>query len=530
MRRKILPVSRDLWFPVFVGLVGCLLSLSVWGILIMERRAQVLQTTTDAAAEIGRVVEQQLAQQLATLEDLAETWSDFGLGPLPEWTAEADRLVGQGHGLRAVAWVDPGAARSRIALGRGGSPEAIHLDLEEAGRQRRGAHMAGPRRDASGSLSFSVFLPVGEPGGRAGVLVGYFQVEPLLDGLLEARAPGYALLVRWQEQEIFSRGTPATDRWQRWWRVEQVAALPLGQRWRVVLRPTPELAAAELEPVPHYLLAAGIALSAVLGILAHQLRVIMRQSRFLSATNRALEERSLELESKVAERTEELEAFNYSVSHDLRSPLGAILNFAAILEEDYRDKPLDAEGIGLLDRIRRSASRATHLLEDLLELSAAGRSALALEPVDMTRLAREAFVQTRVDDGDGVVVDFRVDPLPEATGDRSLLHEVFTNLFSNALKYSRGREKPSIRVSGWIENGECVYEVSDNGSGFDMRFADKIFGLFERLDAVNEVEGTGVGLAIVARIVKRHGGRVDANARAGEGARFTFTIPRREAP
>jgi two-component system sensor kinase len=221
----------------------------------------------------------------------------------------------------------------------------------------------------------------------------------------------------------------------------------------------------------------------------------------------------------------ELEAFNYSISHDLRTPLSAILNFTAILEEDFSDRPLDDDGLEMLSRIRRSALRASTLLEDLLQLSRAGRATLKREPVDMTALAREMFAQARAAEG-GVNVELDLHPLPDAVGDRTLLGEVLANLFSNALKYSRRQSDRRVEVRGRVDGDECVYEVIDNGQGFDMRFADKLFGLFERLGADENVEGTGVGLAMVARIVKRHGGRVWAEGSPGKGARFAFSVPR----
>jgi two-component system sensor kinase len=185
--------------------------------------------------------------------------------------------------------------------------------------------------------------------------------------------------------------------------------------------------------------------------------------------------------------------------------------------------------VRILARIRRSATRATQLLQDLLELSRAGRAALALEPVDMAALCRETFTQVRVAEGvDEDEIELLVDPLPDAVGDRALLGAVLANLLSNAIKYSRGREKRRIRVTGRTERGETLYEVEDNGQGFDMRFADKLFGLFERLHASDEIEGTGVGLAMVARIVKRHGGRVWAQGRPTQGARFGFALPARQ--
>jgi two-component system sensor kinase len=221
----------------------------------------------------------------------------------------------------------------------------------------------------------------------------------------------------------------------------------------------------------------------------------------------------------------ELRAFNQTVSHDLRSPLGAVLNFASILEEDYRDRPLDAEGLAIVQRIRLSAGRATELLDGLLTLSRAGRAALELEVIDLTALALEIFAQVRVSEDDRDV-ECVVEDLPQAWGDRPLIGDVFANLFSNALKYSRGCEKRRIVVRGAADGGECVVEVADTGRGFDMRFQERLFGMFERLDPDDGVAGTGAGLAIVERIVRRHGGRVWAEGRPGEGARFFFTLPR----
>lgn len=522
---------RNLWFPGLVALVGVLVSLVAWGLLIADRRAQVLASTRETAAETREAIEVALGQQVDTLRGLRELWGTFGLGSAAEWTANVDERVDRVAGLVSVAWVDLDEPRNRTSMGKKNAEREPQLDAEAARLHREHPHVEGPELDASGGVQYRVFLPVHTPDESAGVLVAHFHVEPLLDAVLRARAHGYAVAVFWKDQEVYSRGAPSVDPWQRWWRIEETVALPLGIQWRVVHRPTLELAAARLTPLPHYLLIAGVLLSVVLAILAHQLRIIARQARFLEASNRALEQRGVELESRVEERTEalreaisELEAFNYSVSHDLRSPLGAILNFTAILEEDYREEPLDAEGLAILARIRRSASRATELLEGLLQLSSAGRVALTLEPVNMSALAHETFAQVRAaeDDPD---VEFVVRPLPEIVGDRALLGNVFANLLSNALKYSRSQEKRRITVSGQSDGTECIYEVADNGQGFDMRFADKMFGVFERLHKDDEVEGAGVGLALVARIVTRHGGRVWVEGSPGEGARFSFSLP-----
>ncbi len=266
-------------------------------------------------------------------------------------------------------------------------------------------------------------------------------------------------------------------------------------------------------------------------MLAHQLRITLRQARYLSATNRALEDHGDELERRVAERTRELEEavrqlkdFNQTVSHDLRSPIGAVLNFTTILEEDYRDRPLDEQGLGILDRIRRSATRATQLLEGLQHLSRASRSTLNVTSVDMHALAKEVFGQVCAEQDDEEV-ELVLGRLPAVAGDRTLLGDVLSNLFTNALKYSRGRDGRRIKVSATPNGRQCVFEVADNGKGFDMRFNDKLFGMFERLDPQDGIEGTGVGLAIVERIISRHAGRVWAESEPGEGSRFYFSLP-----
>jgi signal transduction histidine kinase len=287
--------------------------------------------------------------------------------------------------------------------------------------------------------------------------------------------------------------------------------------------------------------------AALLGVAAavivRQLQRSRRQGERLAATNGALETRmqeardaeaslrklSEELEGRVRSRTRllentmsDLEALNFSVSHDLRSPIGAVLNFVMILEEEHRLQ-LDPSGREILARIRASAERAIELLEALLRLSRAGRAELTLEPLDMTALAREAFSQAHgAADGE---VEFVLRPLPLARGDRALIGTVFVNLLSNALKYTRGREKRHIELTGSAGDDGSVYAISDNGVGFDARFASKLFGAFERLHPPGQFEGAGIGLAVVARIVLRHGGRVWAEGSPEQGATFFFSLP-----
>lgn len=531
---------RTLWLPALVFSLGSAVALGVWGRLITERREQVVGSARTIAAESRAAIAVKLTRHLSALEDLAEAWGRFDRDPLPEWAEEADRLMRNVPGFRYVAWVSSEAGRTRVAHAAG--RESARIPDESVARAHAAAPaIAGPEPLDDGSFGYDVYLPVAN--GR-GVLAAGVSVSELLLNPLQDSAPGYAISIAWGGREILARGQPVRDAALGWWRAEGELPLAFGTVWRVVHAPTPELARATLGSSPHVLLAGGVLLSAAGAFIAHQLLLARRSARELAVANQALGARvreasesaavlrrlSEELERRVAARTRELEgamseleAFNYSVSHDLRSPLGAILNFVAILEEDHLQH-LERGGAEVLARIRGSTERALALLEGLLALSRASRAKLELEDLDMGALVREAFVQARVARGERDV-ELELGPLPPARGDRALIADVLANLFDNALKYSRGREKRRVVVSGRADAAEILYSVSDNGVGFDARFAGKLFGVFERLHPREQFEGTGVGLAMVARIVHRHGGRVWAESRPQQGACFFFSLP-----
>lgn len=221
----------------------------------------------------------------------------------------------------------------------------------------------------------------------------------------------------------------------------------------------------------------------------------------------------------------ELESFSYSVSHDLRAPLRAVDGYALMLEEDYAAK-LDDEGRRLLGVIRAEAARMGQLIDDLLAFSRTGRQALQMDVVDMAMLARETAAQAA---GEYPHAAVEIGELPPAKGDRALLKQAWLNLIGNALKYSARRAQPRVEVGGRATGEEVEYWVRDNGAGFDPRYAGKLFGVFQRLHSAEEFPGTGVGLAIVQRVVSRHGGRVRAEGAPDGGACFTFTLPTAEA-
>jgi PAS domain S-box-containing protein len=239
-----------------------------------------------------------------------------------------------------------------------------------------------------------------------------------------------------------------------------------------------------------------------------------------------------ELERRVAQRTaaleqanRELEAFSYSVSHDLRTPLRAMDGFSSILMEDYKGK-LDSEGQRYLETVRRGTIRMGHLIDDMLAFLRISRLEMSAETVDITALTREVFAELRAE-VPGRNIELRLSDMPPAECDPAMIRQVLVNLLSNAIKFTAPRAEAVIEVTGTEEGAaENMYCVKDNGVGFDMRYVGKLFGVFQRLHAAEEFEGTGIGLTIVKRIIDRHGGRVSAEGKVNEGATVCFTLPR----
>ena len=235
--------------------------------------------------------------------------------------------------------------------------------------------------------------------------------------------------------------------------------------------------------------------------------------------NKHLQQRTVELETV----NKELEAFSYSVSHDLRAPLRAVDGFSRLLEEQSR-KRLDVEDLRLLGVIRDSSRKMGTLIDDLLTFSRLGRKPVQRATFGMRSLVDEALAEVLTDVKISHPV-VNITPLPDVQGDRTLLKQVWLNLLSNAVKYAGKKLQPEISVEGQVVDGENLYCVRDNGVGFDMRYAHKLFEVFQRLHGEGQFSGTGVGLAIVKRIVVKHGGRVWAESKLGDGASFFFSLP-----
>jgi len=244
----------------------------------------------------------------------------------------------------------------------------------------------------------------------------------------------------------------------------------------------------------------------------------------IKTLNEDLTRRAKELEAT----NRELEAFSYSVSHDLRTPLIGIQGFSQRLFKKYGDQ-LDSKGQSFLSIIQRDTQRMLQLIDNLMALSRFEHQEIRPSNIDLEEMARTVFeeLKTTSSDSPEVAIQLKLEPLPSAHGDPTMVRQVLFNLLSNAIKFSRSTESRVIEIGSLAGETQHTYYVKDNGVGFNMEHAGKLFGVFERLHTSKEFEGTGIGLAIVQRIIYRQGGKVWAEGEIGKGATFYFTLPSR---
>ena len=536
-------VRRRYFLPLLIALLGIFATTTAW-IRARDDRVRQMRATFELVAETNRLaISRRIQIYFNAINNVARYWQLYGLQSQDAWRFQTGMVLQSFTAIDRIAWVDRDGHSYRYLAQD--STEAIDPVLLDAAVQHQRSPGAPSVVEVQNGGELQLFFQVRTPEDSVGVLVAEMNPAAVVAGRIPTDTPLLAATVTGADGRlIYQLGVPAPHSPPSIG-MKSVIPLPTGSEWTIRYQPTQNYWDAMRSPWPNYFLITGLMLSLALGALAFQFMRLREYSSVLADANRALDAQVRELqardselsrvnqdlETRVARRTYELEdtlrdleTFSHSVSHDLRSPIGAVLNLVAILEEDYAGH-IDEEGMRLLGRIRNSAHSAVRLLNELVQLTWAGSSTEERKTIEMTQIARAAFSDAVTSDTDGAKVLFEAAELPPAMGDPALIERVFTNLFSNALKYTRGQENRSVFVQGATGDGENTYTVSDNGIGFDPEQASRLFEPFRRLHSGGKYEGTGLGLAIAAKIVRRHGGRMWAESDGSSGARFSFTLP-----
>jgi signal transduction histidine kinase len=473
-----------------------------------------------------------LESQLQALRRLADFWATRGDRDPRRWRREAgvdpQRLVG----VELIVWRDVArgtryaAKPGDLALDRRPTDEEWRrlAPLFSGAYQARGEAMLGPELDDAGHWSYRLQVPASDR--AAGVLVAVVNGQEALESLLDARSRDYALAVSWSGRQLYRRGTAAADL-PPTWIGEAPMELSPGPAWRVVQAPTAERAASATSPALPALLFAGLAAAVLAGFLVYQtLRARERApltegtaSQRLAAQNRALQRHVDERTRELAQRTADLHTISGPVAHDLRNPLNTLglnvhLLHAALAQGD---KDLGATAIDHIDRARQQMA---DILDRLRSFSRASFGECRCETVDVAALAREVF-KDLIGAEPPPSVECHVQDLPACQADAALLRMLLASLVGNALKFTRGRSERRVEVGFEPGSAPTTYYVKDNGSGFDPAEADELFEPFRRREAG---DSPSVGLAVAARIVHRHGGRIWASGPPEAGATFYFYL------
>jgi signal transduction histidine kinase len=523
--------------------LGSTLSLLLWTTLSRNRELELERQTQWYATSIGDVLEGEIERVVVSSRRRAQLWAT-GAFSTDEgtWREDVEIFLSENPGLMAVLRADSNWEMAGSADGK----EILREVLPEARRSHAeidSEFVAGPFATADGRDVFGLQVRASSDATDTRTVFGVFDARGLIDRVVHDRAPDFGMAVRAGGVEVYARSGDRPAAARAALTKSSTVAVPMGEPWTLDVWPASSPMVLSAQRGPAIALASGLLFSALIAAAVHFGTLAWRRERMLRHVNTALEtqiddtrrgqgelrELSLALEARVAERTAELhetivelETFNYSVSHDLRGPLGAVINFAAILQEDYGPQ-LDATARDHLARIVGSASKAVSMMDALLAYSRSGRTALHKTQLDMQRLAQDVADELAAN-APHLACAVKVGDLPPAHADENMMRFVFANLIGNACKFARCGEAPRVEVGGHVAANEGVYYVRDEGIGFDMRFAEKLFRVFERLHAAEGYEGHGVGLAIVARMVRRHGGRVWAQGAVGKGATFYFTV------
>ncbi len=464
----------------------------------------------------------------AALDGTKTFWATYGQLPRDLWTSDADIEIAKIEGVTILLWDDP---RNDVRFARTAENPIFNFrpddsewngyqDLLAKARQVSRNTMAGPFLDRQGNPFFEIYL-VEDPMPDSGRLIAVVDARKCLHHLLRDASPGYAVRVYWRNVMLFSRGEAADTIPANWTR-QGMIKYSMNSLWKVVHTPGLELAESFKTPAIDMTLLLGLIIAVLMGTLTFENWRAHTRARAAEQAERGLAELNRHLEREIANRTADLQTISDSVAHDLRNPLNAIAINTQLLET-HNATLLVPEAGDTLKRISQAVRQMAEILERMLGLSTVAHATFKREPLNMRQLTAEVFEELKVNEP-ACTVNFELHDLPNVEADERLVKILLMNLLGNALKYTRSKQDRRIVVGFESTGGVTVYSISDNGIGFDQRSAKRMFCAFQRLHESKVEDGIGLGLAIVARVVSRHRGRIWAEGNPGQGASFHFTL------
>lgn len=524
-----------LFLSLLVVLVVGFGTLEVWKSLNTYQQNQIGRITASESSAARSQLVRNIERTLLSLQGLQTIWNADDQSPAQKWLSDADAEMAKQAGTTILLWDDPS---SQVHIARVATNTAFRFQSDESDvlpfqslLDRTWAasedSLAGPFTASGDLVYFELYLVRREARG-AGRLAVVINAGRFLQQLLLDESPGYAVKVSWGDTVLYERGEPAQDIPAEWISEGEIQS-SLGSTWTVSLAPSQELVDSFAAPAIDLILLLGLIISVLMGTLtfenwraqsrAHAAEVAERS---LAELNRSLEEQIYDRTRELANRTADLQTIADSVAHDMRNPLNVISINLALFEAQQANK-LPAESMTVLQRIPPAVKRMADIVNRLVGLSTVAHSTFKRELLNMREMVEEVFedLQSSETDPD---IELHLGDLHPVQADEKLVNILLLNLLANAFRYTRDRPDRCIEVSSKLMDGVAVYTVKDNGIGFDQRHADRIFNAFDQLEGGKANKGLGLGLAIVARVVSRHRGRIWVEGVPDELAAFHFTL------
>jgi signal transduction histidine kinase len=513
--------------------VIALLTVVTWKGLNDHHHAQVARIAESESYAARSQLIRNVDAMFRALRDVREYWGRYGHLPRDQWSSDAAIELAHFDGVELLLWSDP--ERGVRYVRNPGQPILNYRPSDQEWRslqefvlksqQATRESIEGPYVDDDGNVTYQIYMPASRDGA---CLVAVVNAGESFARMLLDTSPGYAISIFWDDTLLYQRGEAAPGLPESWTRAGMIRT-SLGTLWEVVHRPTRELAESHATPALKAVLGTGLAIAVLVGLLMFENGRAQSRAMAAEAAEQKLADLNQDLEQQIAERVRELadrsadlETITDSVAHDLRNPLNSISVNTQLLQQQFRGA-LGEDGLAALRRTASSVKRMTEILDRLLGLSVVSHSIFNRQEMDLAEMVRDVFREL-ISTEQPPPVELKVDDLPRVAADPTLVRTLIMNLLSNAIKYTREKSHRRIDVSYEVEESAVCYCIRDNGIGFDPESAERMFRAFERLDRNGESDGVGLGLDIAARVVKRHGGRIWAEGRRGEGAAIYFTL------